>query len=70
MISKEDLLDLFNDAYKRTLNDNQEDFKTIMIIIAKLCSTLCLKGVLKEEEAKFILDIKDLKQLKGDVDDE
>ena len=70
MISKEVLLDLFNDAYKRTINDNQEDFKAIMMVIAKLCSTLCLKGVLKEEEANFILDIKDLQQLKGDVDDE
>ena len=70
MISKEVLLDLFNDTYKRTINDNQEDFKTIMMVIAKLCSTLCLKGILTEEEAHFILDIEDLKQLKGDVDDE
>ena len=70
MISKDVLLDLFNDTYKRTINDNQEDFKTIMIVIAKLCSILKLKGILTEEETKIIVDIENLQQLKGDVDDE
>ena len=70
MISKEDLLDLFSDTYKRTINDNQEDFKTIMIVIAKLCSVLKLKSILTEEEMELIVDISNIQQLKGDVDDE
>ena len=67
MISKEVLLDLFNDTYKRTLEDNQKDFETIMIVIGKLCSVLHLKGILAEEEIEMIVDIKD--RLGGDVDE-
>lgn len=70
MISKEDLLDLFSDTYKRTINDNQEDFKIIMIVITKLCSVLKLKGILTEEEMELIVDISNMQQLKGDVADE
>ena len=67
MIDKDVLLELFNDTYKRTIEDNQSDFKTIMVVIAKLCSVLQLKGVLKEEETKMIVDIENIQDLlKGD----
>ena len=65
---KEVLLELLTDTYKKTIEDNQKDFETIMIFIAKLCSVLKLKGILTEEEIEMIVDIKD--RLGGDVDDE
>ena len=67
MIDKNVLLDLFNDTYKRTVEDNQSDFKMIMIVIAKLCLVLQLKGILTEEETKMIVDIENIQDLiKGD----
>lgn len=67
MINKDVLLELFNDTYKRTVEDNQSVFKTIMIVIAKLCSVLQLKGILTEEETKMIVDIENIQDLlKGD----
>ena len=67
MINKDVLLELFNDTYKRTIEDNESDFKMIMIVIAKLCSVLQLKGILTEEEAKMIVDIENIQDLiKGD----
>ena len=65
---KEVLLELLTDTYKKTTEDNQKDFETVMIVIGKLCSVLHLKGILTEEETKMIVDIKDI--LGGDVDDE
>lgn len=65
---KEVLLELLTDTYKKTIEDNQKDFETIMIIIGKLCSVLHLKGILTEEETKMIVNIEDI--LGGDVDDE
>lgn len=65
---KEVLLELLTDTYKKTIEDNQKDFETIMIVIAKLCSVLKFKGILTEEEIKIIVDIKEI--LGGDVDDE
>lgn len=67
MIDKYVLLELFNDTYKRTIEDNQNDFKTIMAVIVKLCSVLQLKGFLTEEETKMIVDIENIQDLlKGD----
>lgn len=67
MIDKNVLLELFNDTYKRTIEDNQNDFKMIMIVIAKMCSVLLLKGILTEEETKMIVDIENIQDLlKGD----
>ena len=67
MIDKDVLLELFNDTYKRTIEDNQNDFKTIMAVIVKLCSVLQLKGFLTEEETKMIVDIENIQDLlKGD----
>lgn len=64
---KELLLDLLKDTYKRTIEDNQNDFKMLMAVIVKLCSVLQLKGFLTEEETKMIVDIENIQDLlKGD----
>lgn len=64
---KEILYELLTDTYKKTVQDNQKDFETIMIVIAKLCSVLKFKGILTEEEIEMIVNIED--RLGGDVDD-
>lgn len=51
---KEILIDL----YTRTVNDNEEDVKAVMQVIATLSAVLCSKGYLTEEEVKAILEIK------------
>lgn len=51
---KEILIDL----YTRTVNDNEEDVKAVMQVIATLSAVLCSKGYLTEEEVKAILELK------------
>ena len=50
------------DLYKRTVNDNKEDFMTIISILSKLCSYLLNKKVLTESEVKDILKIEKLEE--------
>ena len=57
---KNELAELFNDTYKRTVEDNKEDFMVIFGVISKLCSVLKYKKILNDEEIKIILDIDNL----------
>ena len=52
-----ELFELFNDIYKRTVEDNKEDFMEIIGIISKLCCYLIAKNILTQEEVSKILDI-------------
>lgn len=54
-MTKEQLAELLKDTYKRTLDDNKQDFQILFRIITTLCTYLCVKGILKEEEMKDIL---------------
>lgn len=46
------------DLYTRTINDNEEDLKAVMQVIATLGAVLYSKGYLTEEEVKAILELK------------
>ena len=50
------------DLYKRSIDDNKEDFITIMTILNKLCSYLLYKNVLTKEEVENILKIEKLEE--------
>lgn len=50
-------LELLTDTYKRTIDDNQEDFETTMWVISKLCAYLLSKKILTEEEIKIIMQL-------------
>lgn len=54
---KKELAELFNDIYKRTVEDNKEDFINIIGVISKLCTYLIIKNVLTQEEVSKILDL-------------
>lgn len=54
---KNELFELFNDTYKQTVKDNQEDFLKVINIISKLCAILISKNILNAEELNEILDI-------------
>lgn len=56
-MTKEQLAELFKDTYKRTLDDNKEDFQILFRIITTLCTYLCVKGILKKEEMEDILNL-------------
>lgn len=54
---RKELFELFNDTYKRTVEDNKEDFMKIIGIVSKLCCYLIAKNILTQEEVSKILDI-------------
>lgn len=60
-MNKEIAQELIN-LYKRCVNDNKEDFITIMTILNKLCSYLLYKNVLTKEEVENILKIEKLEE--------
>lgn len=61
---KEELKDLLEFTYKRTVEDNKEDFIKIMSVISKLCIYLIAKNILTQEEVSKILDLdKDINNL-------
>ena len=55
---KEILKELFADTYKRTVEDNEEDFLTMYYIVWKMANLMLIKGWITEEEYKQILEIK------------
>lgn len=50
--------EILTDLYTRTINDNEEDLKAVMRVIATLSAVLCSKWYLTEEEVKAILELK------------
>lgn len=50
--------EILTDLYTRTVNDNEEDVKAVMQVIATLGTVLYSKGYLTEEEVKAILELK------------
>lgn len=54
---KEELKELLAFTYKKSLDDNKEDFIKIMCVISKLCSYLIIKNILTQEEVSKILDL-------------
>ena len=50
------------DLYKKTVDDNKEDFITIMTILNKLCGYLLYKNVLTKEEVENIFKIERLEE--------
>ncbi len=61
-MNKEIADELIN-IYKKTVDDNKEDFMIIISILSKLCAYLLDKKILTEEEIKNILEIKKMETL-------
>lgn len=57
--------DFISELYKRTVNDNKEDFDTLYWTIAKLVSALEEKNILDPEEIVEILKIEKMPDLTG-----
>ena len=57
-----EIVDELIDLYKRTINDNKEDFIRIMTILNKLCAYLLCKNILIEEEIKNIFEAEKLEE--------
>ena len=64
-MNKENIKDLLEFTYKRSVNDNKDDFIRIFGVISKLCSVLKYKKILDDEEIKIILDISNILESKG-----
>ena len=50
------------DLYQKTVDDNKEDFITIMTILNKLCGYLLYKNVLTKEEVESFFKIEKLEE--------
>lgn len=51
------LIDLITNTYKQTVQDNADDFQRIYWLLAKFGSLLKLKGILTDEDLKFLMDL-------------
>ena len=60
-MNKEIADELIN-LYKKSIDDNKEDFMVIISILSKLCSYLLNKKILTDEEVKNILKIEKLEE--------
>ena len=57
---KELLQELFMTTYEQTIKDNERDYKSILMIIGKLCAYLISKNIITEKEVKDIFDTEKL----------
>ena len=55
-----EIVDELVNLYKRSVEDNKEDFIRIMTTLNKLCAYLLCKSILTEEEIKTIFEIEKL----------
>ena len=60
-MNKEIADELIN-LYKKSIDDNKEDFMIIISILSKLCSYLLNKKILTDKEVKNILKIEKLEE--------
>ena len=65
-MDRENIKELLEFTYERSLNDNKDDFIKIFGIISKLCSVLKYKKLLNDEEIEIILDISNVLESKGE----
>ena len=56
-MNKEELYELFKGTYKKTVEDNKDDFLKICTMLSKLCSILTAKGILEKLDVDAIFDI-------------
>ena len=65
-MSKEEIIDLFKETYKRSVEDNKNDFMLIFSVVSKLCMYLLNKHILNADDVKDILDISNNLESKGE----
>lgn len=56
-MNKEELFALFKGTYKKTVEDNKEDFLKFCTMLSKLCAILQTKGILEKLDINVIFDI-------------
>lgn len=56
-MNREELYKLFEDTYKRTIEDNKDDFLKFCTMLSKLCAILRIKGILKKSDINVIFDM-------------
>lgn len=60
-MNREEIIDLLKETYKKSVEDNKDDFTLMFGVVSKLCIYLLNKDVLNADDVKDILDIsKDL----------
>ena len=65
-MNKEEIIDLLKETYKKSVEDNKDDFTLIFGIVSKLCIYLLNKDVLNADDVKDILDISNDLESKGE----
>lgn len=56
-MNREEIVELFKNTYKQTIEDNKEDFLKFCTMLSKLCSILTAKGILEKLDVNVIFDI-------------
>lgn len=65
-MNREEIIDLFKETYKKSVEDNKDDFTLMFSVVSKLCIYLLNKDVLNADDVKDILDISNDLESKGE----
>lgn len=56
-MNREEIVELFKNTYKQTIEDNKDDYLRFCTMLSKLCVILKVKGILEELDINVIFDI-------------
>lgn len=56
-MNREEIIDLLKETYKKSVEDNKDDFTLMFSVVSKLCIYLLNKDILNADDVKDILDI-------------
>lgn len=65
-MNREEIIDLLKETYKKSVEDNKDDFTLMFGVVSKLCFYLLNKNVLNADDVKDILDISNDLESKGE----
>ena len=65
-MNREEIIDLLKETYKKSVEDNKDDFTLMFGTVSKLCIYLLNKDVLNADDVKDILDISNDLESKGE----
>ena len=65
-MNREEIIDLLKETYKKSVEDNKDDFTLMFGVVSKLCFYLLNKDVLNADDVKDILDISNDLESKGE----
>ena len=56
-MNREEIICLLKETYKRSVDDNKDDFTLMFSVVSKLCCYLLHKDILNANDVEDILDI-------------